>query len=68
MAVRLKTWHPDVAWGLAKVGADEVDFYHEVKLMFPSIDATAVATAEAIATSAALAVNTQDLLDYPRNL
>ena len=67
MAVRLKTWHPDVTFGEAKVGADEVDFYHVYRVMFPSIDATAIATTAAIATEAALAANVTTL-DYPRNL
>jgi hypothetical protein len=67
MAVRLKTWHPDVTLCGAKVGADEVDFYHVYRVMFPSIDATAIATAEAIATGAALVENVTTL-GYPRNL
>jgi hypothetical protein len=69
MAVRLKTWHPDVTFGGAKVGADEVDFYHVYTIMNPSIDATAIATAKGSSpTSYALAENISGVLDYPRNI
>jgi hypothetical protein len=70
MATRLKTWHPDVAFGGAKVGADEVDFYHTYMVMFPSIDGTALATAKgtpAATAKYALAANVTTL-DYPRNI
>jgi len=68
MSTTLKTWHPDVAFGGGKVGADEVDFYHVYNVFYPSINATCVATMKAIATGSALVENTQGVMDYPRNL
>lgn len=69
MSNTLKTHHPDVAFGGAKVGADEVDFFHVYNVFYPSVDATAIATAKGTPTSSyALAENTQGVLDYPRNV
>ncbi len=69
MSTTLKTWHPDVAFGGGKVGADEVDFYHTYTIKDPSIDATAVATAASIHIgSTPLVENVAGVMDYPRNL
>jgi hypothetical protein len=68
MATRLKTWHPDVQFSGAKVGADEVDFYHTYTIPNLSIGTNVVATAKSIAVAVALTVNTEDVMDVPRNL
>ena len=68
MAINLKAHHPDIAFGGAKVGADEVDFYHTYHINCPSVNATAVATAAVIATTVTLVENLSALMDCPRNL
>jgi hypothetical protein len=68
MSTTLKTWHPDVAFGGAHVGADEVDFFHTYTVFYPSVNATAVATCKSIASASALVENVQGVCDYPRNL
>jgi hypothetical protein len=66
--MNMKRHFPEFTFGGVKVGADEVDFYHTYSVSNPSIDATAVATAANIHTTATLVENIAGVMDYPRNL